>query len=295
MKAILAASLILSFTAANAASNAVIDAVLASNVCKKLGDFYWEVGNANGPVASGQVGNTYGRYTVIPIASASKMIYAAYVAQKRRGIYTEDDKVYLNFQSGVTEFDQCDRFQTIGQCASGAVFRIENGNKFFYSGGHMQQHASTVMKLANMRTSQFAQEINSTLGTNFTYSQAQPAGGATASASSYAVLLTRIIGNKLIFDAHLGDSPVCTSFNACPTKAVQGASPIPEPWSYGLGYWIENQPGGDGAFSSPGAFGFYPWISADKKTYGIISHKSLLGAWSSVQCGREIRKAYLRP
>ena len=30
---------------------------------------------------------------------------------------------------------------------------------------------------------------------------------------------------------------------------------------------------GDGAFSSPGAFGFYPWIDSSKSYYGIISRQ----------------------
>jgi hypothetical protein len=36
---------------------------------------------------------------------------------------------------------------------------------------------------------------------------------------------------------------------------------------------------GDGAFSSPGAYGFYPWISTDKHYYGIISTKGNVGKY----------------
>jgi hypothetical protein len=67
---------------------------------------------------------------------------------------------------------------------------------------------------------------------------------------------------------------------------------VPESWHYGLGHWIEDDPAtGDGSFSSPGAFGFYPWISADRALYGVVARKSI-GSWRSVLCGRAIRKAW---
>jgi hypothetical protein len=56
---------------------------------------------------------------------------------------------------------------------------------------------------------------------------------------------------------------------------------------------------GDGAFSSPGAFGFYPWIDASKTTYGVLARHASVSltaddpvATASVLCGRTIRKAW---
>jgi hypothetical protein len=77
-----------------------------------------------------------------------------------------------------------------------------------------------------------------------------------------------------------------------------------EEWQYSLGHWVEDDPDvGDGAFSSPGAFGFYPWIDAQKRFYGILARVDVLNAGSidltkissisSVRCGRLIRKAWL--
>lgn len=74
-------------------------------------------------------------------------------------------------------------------------------------------------------------------------------------------------------------------------------APIPpgESWHYSIGHWVEDDPVvGDGAFSSPGAFGFYPWIDATKSYYGILA-RNVSGAGSvgdSVDCGRLIRKAW---
>lgn len=281
----------------SADANSLVKSALSSESCKKLGNFYWEIGDKNGVVLSGKVGSTYSRTTVIPVASATKLIYAAYVAEKRKGIYTVDDKKFLNFQSGYTEFSGCDRFESVGQCASTAIYHPENLGKFYYAEGHMQIHASSIMGLSGMKSSALSREINSTLGTSFTFGQARPDGGANASAATYATFLSKVINNKLHLGSHLGESPVCTSYAVCPDKAVRGGSPAPEPLSYGLGYWIENQPvTGDGSYSSAGALGFYPWISVDKKYYGIISRKSIPpnAGLDSFNCGREIRKAYFK-
>jgi hypothetical protein len=59
---------------------------------------------------------------------------------------------------------------------------------------------------------------------------------------------------------------------------------------------------GDGAFSSPGAFGFYPWVTADRQTYGLLAREERSGFITgdpgdrpgvmSVACGRLIRAAW---
>ena len=50
---------------------------------------------------------------------------------------------------------------------------------------------------------------------------------------------------------------------------------------------------GDGAFSSAGSFGFYPWIDAGKTYYGIVARSVSAGSGvDSVMCGRLIRKAW---
>lgn len=297
MKYFLSILLLLFIFSANSASTSAIDSALASSYCKNIGNFYWEVGNKDGVVYSGQVGSTYSRTTSMPIASSSKLIYAAYVAEKHKGIYSSDDIRFLNFTSGYTEFQKCNIYDSIGTCASLVIFHPENVNKFDYSGGHMEKHAATVMGLSNLKSSDFSKEINSTLGTSFVYTYPQPAAGARASAANYAVLLNKILNNKIELGLHLNENLVCTSYSICPDKAVYGASPSPEPWSFSMGYWYENQPvTGDNTSSAPGALGFYPWVNKATGTYGILARnsQSLRAGWNSVQCGREIRKAYLQ-
>jgi hypothetical protein len=80
-------------------------------------------------------------------------------------------------------------------------------------------------------------------------------------------------------------------------KSTDGGTPIPENWQYSIAHWVETDPNsnGDGAFSSPGSKGVYPWISADKTLYGVIARVGATGGvgYQSAQCGRLIRHAYV--
>jgi len=79
---------------------------------------------------------------------------------------------------------------------------------------------------------------------------------------------------------------------------------------YGLAHWIEDEteckktPGkgggyatcaGDGAFSSAGSKGWYPWIDATNTYYGLIARVAAKGGngYASLQCGRLLRYAFL--
>ena len=51
------------------------------------------------------------------------------------------------------------------------------------------------------------------------------------------------------------------------------------------------------AYSSPGSFGFYPWVDLDRKLYGVLARQTeaFTGndeGYLSVQCGRLIRLAW---
>lgn len=71
--------------------------------------------------------------------------------------------------------------------------------------------------------------------------------------------------------------------------------PSSESWHYSIGHWVEDDPVvGDGAFSSAGSFGFYPWIDADKTTYGVLARSESAGnGIDSVDCGRLVRRAWI--
>ena len=283
---LLSAALALAATACHA-TPAAATAAASGPACAAQAPFYWEVGDANGNVlASGSVGaRAPRRDTRMSIASASKWVYGTYVDQVRGGNPTADDLKYLNLRSGYTRFDQCATTDTVGSCSAKAIYVRRTDGKFDYGGGHMQHHAAAIMGLGALDNAGLAAKINGAIGTSFVYSQPQLAGGVATSAAGYAAMLTKIMRGELAAGAHLAD-------NAVPTTGPTAIkSPVPEPWQYGRGHWIEQ----DGTVSSPGAFGFYPWIDVSKRYYGIVARTKPLGAWDSVTCGREIRKAFLAP
>ena len=148
-------------------------------------------------------------------------------------------------------------------------------------------------------------EIRSRIGIDIAliYTQPQLAGGIFTTASDYALFLRRLLGRQLTLGAMLGTHAVCTNPATC-IQALNTPVPTTESWNYSLGHWVETDAMvGDGAFSSAGAFGFYPWIDASKTWYGIVARKqvapgqdpdqSLGEGYRSTQCGRLIRKAWV--
>ena len=122
--------------------------------------------------------------------------------------------------------------------------------------------------------------------------------------TDYARFLRATLKGDLQMGALLGSHAVCTNPQTCPKEAVKTPIPQTETWHYSVGHWVEDDPKvGDGAFSSPGAFGFYPWIDASKTFYGIVAREDRSGlrsddsdqkpAVQSVDCGRLIRAAWL--
>jgi hypothetical protein len=280
--------------------------------CQVIKPFYWSIGDAEGTRGDGRVGLLAPRAdTRMPIASASKMVYGAYVTEMRAGHLSAEDVSFLTFTSGYTKFDRCLRDQTVAECQSYQGGRIHNGGhvaaddgRFFYSGGHMQKHA-TLVGLGDDHDDALAAAVNTMLhGTAFVYMQPQLAGGINASANEYAAFLREVVGGQLpTFRAALGTHKVCTNPATCPSAVY---TPMPEDESphYSIGHWVEDDaPVEDGAFSSAGAFGFYPWIDATKSWWGIIARESFQGLGDndkhhgpgvrSVYCGREIRAAWM--
>jgi CubicO group peptidase (beta-lactamase class C family) len=175
------------------------------------------------------------------------------------------------------------------------VYTPADDGRFAYGGGHMQQHA-VLMNLGALDNAGLAAEIQNVLGNDIgmSYSQPQLAGGVVSTAADYAVFLRKLLNGSLQIAAMLGSHPVCTNPLTC-TTAINTPVPSDESWHYSLGHWVEDDPlVGDGSFSSAGAFGFYPWVDANKTTYGIIAREAATGAGAdSVYCGRLIRKAWM--
>lgn len=283
--------------------------------CVAAQPFYWEIGNATQPLAGGKAGDDAPeRHTTMAIASASKWVYGAFVAERRQGQLSAEDVKFLHFQSGYTYYRVCRPGQSVAACQASLLngrgrMNPATENRFDYNGGHMQQHA-LLMGLGSLEADGLALAVRQTLAPAlgpdwaFGYSQAMLAGGGQTSAADYSQLLRALMGGQLQLGALLGTQAVCTNPQSCPDAAVKTPIPETESWHYSLGHWVEDDPRvGDGAFSSPGAFGFYPWISADKRFYGIVAREQRGGVTSddpaekpavaSVDCGRQIRAAWM--
>jgi hypothetical protein len=290
--------------------NAAKNTAEKNSVCTKIAPFYWEVGSKSATLVSGTVGAGVTAATVMNIASASKLVYAAYVSQKKAGVLSAGDIKSLTFRSGYTTFDKCVVTDSVRSCAisgTNGSFVAGNDNKFFYGGGHMQVHADQAMNLGSLTNTTLADEINNGLqlgatSADFTYSVPQPAGGISTSPQIYAKFLRKLLDGSLKLGSQLSDNAVCTTPSACPSSALSTPFPSDETPLYGLGHWIEDKTKSDGAFSSPGLFGFYPWIDPTLSSYGVIGRYSVVGIAStdpqvqpytqSMYCGRLIRKAW---
>ncbi len=302
-------SVLTSVTTAHATIPEFLATALEIPACQAIQPFYWEIGDKERSLYSGTRGADAPRaHTVMPIASASKWIFAAYVVQKRKGQLLPADIKALTMQTGYTSLKpgRCVRWrearrntQTVAECFSARnneEHTPQHENKFFYNGGHFQYLGINALGLADYTNAALANEITSTLGLPLTLSFGSPllSGGMTTSAVDYALFLRALLDGRLLLGAQLGTHAVCTQPTVC-AAAVYTPIPATMQWQYGLGHWIESDPRtGDGAFSSAGAFGFYPWIDASKRYYGVIARdeKSKGSGASSAECGRQLRRAF---
>lgn len=287
-----------------------------TNACADVRPFYWEIGSGEGVLASGSTGRAgNGRAvtadTAMRFASATKWLYAGFVAQRRAGRLQDWDQRMLSLRSGYTHFSGCQAGQPVDGCLAwqdNDQYDAEADGHFYYSGAHMQKHAS-LMGLGSLDAAGLAAAMREALGPDvgIGMAQARPAGGATGTPGSYARFLRKLARGDLALGRLLGTAAVCASPQRCPQgEALSGPAPADERWHYSLGHWVENDPvAGDGAFSSPGAFGFYPWVSADRSLYGMLARDvstSDAGAVdepgegagiASARCGRLIRRAWV--
>lgn len=277
-------------------------------LCTAVRPFYWEIGNANGALASGSVGtrlngNPWRGTDTMVIASASKWLYAAYAAQVKATLDPVSDIPFLNFTSGYSNFSNaaCRADGTVAECLNGSRNATEAANAtFHYNAGHLQTHAAT-NGLGNLDNDGLANELRRVLGPELglSYGEPQLAGRALMTPSDYGAFLRKMLGDapSLRLGRLLGSNPVCTRAGL----ACNAAAPaiVPEDWHYSLGHWVEDDPNGtpasNFAYSSGGALGFYPWINTSRTLYGVLAREDVSASgegYQSGQCGRLIRLAW---
>ena len=268
--------------------------------CQGLGDYYWEIGDRQGVLVQGQHGRTIGPTTAIDIASASKWVFAAYVVQRLGSSLTSDQMQKLQLTSG---YDNLNPAFCVGRSTVEACFNAADNSRldathvglFSYNGGHMQKLMMD-LGLGNFDKNALTTDLHRHLPLDaaFSYSSPQAAGGLRTTPAAYGDFLRRIIRGELAMAKYLGSDPICTLPGSCPTAV---SSPTSFNWHYSLGHWVEDDfsHGDDGAFSSTGAFGFYPWISADRHFYGLLARRSYQASAvaESIACGTAIRHNFM--
>jgi hypothetical protein len=302
--------------------------VAATNVangsqCQTSRPFYWEIGGVSGaPIVSGQVGGTtYSRTTVVDLASSSKWIFSTYVLQRYNGpppgTLGQEVVDALNMKRGHTNMIDlwCLGTPTVWDC--GTIFDNDVQNPahvghFYYNSGHAQMAAVSPfhLNLSGKTNATLLVEINSYLGlgSSFAYSAPAMSSGMRSNSADYATFLQKIMNGTYVMSNYLNYQPVL--IYPC-DSGITGCTPFGTVNShYSLNHLIEDDGGGtftaftpnttiaagDGAYSDPGAYGYYPWISANKQYYGIVSTQGAVGNYqNTVPCGREIRKAFIGP
>jgi hypothetical protein len=239
---------------------------------------------------------------VATVASATKIVTAAYFAERAGGV-TLASASHLNFTSGWVASEQtCPVGQTVEQChqkfGGDALFDASRVGSFFYGPDHMQKLALSFPDLGPLDADGLAREyarvlrLESPLG----YRYAALASGIEAGPRMFREFLQKLVGGEYVLHDLLGDARQCT--RDCGTETH---SPVNEPWGYSYGHWVEDAAiagTADGAFMSLGATGFYVWVDASRRYYGI------LGRWAfplggdpvpepSAFCGQKIRAAFL--
>lgn len=289
--------------------SAATETASANTICVSIAPFYWEIGHASAVVVSGVTGTGLVKQTTpLNIASASKLWWGAYVVERFKANPAQIDLEPMEMQSGRTNFGDCTGAATVDACCAkagldgGTNCDVEPGNVgyFSYGGGHFEGYAQA-LTLGGDDDAALAAAYGALLGSelSFSFTQPQPAGGMKMSAAGYGQFLRKILSGQLAIHDYLGKNPVCTLPGSC---AMARYSPSPLAWHYSYAHWVEDEPTtGDGAFSSPGKFGFYPWIDATKTYYGIVAREDVLPGngtiadapyYKSVLCGRAIRKAF---
>ncbi len=304
--------------------------VTGNATCNEITPFYWEIGDKTGVLASGTGGNQSGTaptaVTAMPIASSTKWLFSTYVLEKQRGALSDTDVAMLNFTSGYANNNgACEGSQTVAACLSGSGSYGGRrgdaiswaGTKFYYDGGHMQVLASRI-GLADDDTAKLAADMKAVLGADLDFSFDTPylAGGGRATAAGYGLFLRKLLAGQYTFMVGaLGSNSVCafTNSNEClalyspinQSRPMGGNDISSERWHYSLGHWVEDDPVvGDGAFSSSGKWGFYPWVDRSKTWYGVLARYDTANVAvgtdprqysyiTSGNCGRLIRRAWV--
>ncbi len=170
----------------------------------------------------------------------------------------------------------------------------EPGTAFGYGGSSMMVAGALMQKATGQRWTELSREkITAPLAMDDTFwfspmpqMVLQPGKPVTApniqagvhtSADDYLKFLTMIFyrgqapgGPRILSEDAIDQMERAQTIGADVFLVPPGAR---DDWNYGVGFWCEkvSEDGDCTLLSSPGAFGFYPWINRENGTYGIFA------------------------
>ncbi len=223
----------------------------------------------------------------------------------------------LSFTSGLEQEANCIKLgfpsKTYDECINDTTGSIVSVNKasgvipntsFYYSSSHMQLAGAMAYSSSSYSDWQslFTNFKQSTgLFGNSTYSlpstsNARLAGGMTWTASDYIAFLRELYKGNIfsesmrsnMFTDHVGNKTISYS------PAFDG---LGEQWHYGYGIWLECESSSYNCssidyYSSPGAYGAYPFLNIEKKFFGLVARQGSLGTFSNgIKLYRSVRNS----
>lgn len=185
----------------------------------------------------------------------------------------------------------------------------EPGTTYFYGPIHMQVAAAMAEQATDQAWSEIVrltlrEPLGLSTATGFSGRNPRASGSATGSALDYAEFLR----------LQLAGGFLANSLDQLITERLSAVTIVSRPntisannldWYYGLGVWREcDQPMWDSIcaserrISSPGAFGWYPWLDLDNGYYAVLAMEEPLTLTSSpsvvaVSLGSELRPLIL--
>lgn len=184
---------------------------------------------------------------------------------------------------------------------------FEPGTTYFYGPAHLHvaaamAEAATGRPFAQLFRDAVAAPVGMSAAAGFhnpSASNPRVAGGAEASAEDYERFLLAMLRGELLAEQldvmHRDWTPSADVHIEYSPAAEWGLD-----WHYGLGNWLECP---DATWSStcdelrvvssPGAFGFHPWIDRERGVYGVVSRRD--GLLRSPAAGSSLLMLDLRP
>jgi CubicO group peptidase (beta-lactamase class C family) len=221
-------------------------------------------------------------------------------------LYNANLAQLLSFTSGLQSEANCLKFgipsKSFDNCindASGSIV-AENesnsytpGTSFYYSSSHLQVAGAMAVAASGHTDWQnvfTAFKVATGLFQNSTYSlpsvsNPRLAGGMTWTGTDYVSFLRAIYKNE-IFGTGIRDEMFKDHVQSIAVDSSPAFDGLGEQWHYGLGVWLECQSSTYNCssveyYSSPGAYGAYPFMNLNKKFFGIVARQGSLGTFAN--------------